>query len=132
MIKFVLNNTILVLLLMVQSYSAKAEYAYFGLEPDIVTNYIGASNRDLGYIRVSVELMLEDATYLETVTHHAPLLRSLTIEIFGRQPADKIKSLTGREEIRQLCLTTLREQMKKETGSEMIKDIIFTKYLYQG
>ncbi|WP_438865562.1 flagellar basal body-associated protein FliL [Neptunicella sp.] len=127
-----LKNTILVLLLMAQSYSAKAEYAYFGLEPDIVTNYIGASNRDLGYIRVSVELMLEDATYLEVVAHHAPLLRSLTIEIFGRQPADKIKSLTGREEIRQLCLTTLREQLKKETGSEMVKDIIFTKYLYQG
>ncbi|WP_416306854.1 flagellar basal body-associated protein FliL [Neptunicella sp. SCSIO 80796] len=132
MTKFKFHRVVILIFLVLQTFSAKAEYAYFGLEPDIVTNYIGASNRDLGYIRVSVELMLEDAAYLDSVTHHAPLLRSLTIDIFGRQPADKIKSLTGREEIRQICLSTLREQLKKETGSEMIKDIIFTKYLYQG
>ncbi|MBC3765910.1 flagellar basal body-associated protein FliL [Neptunicella marina] len=111
---------------------AKAEYAYYGLEPDIVTNFIGGSSRNLGYIRVSVELMLEDVSYMEIVTHHAPLLRDITIDIFGRQPADKVKSLTGREEIRQIVLNTLRERLKKETGREMIKDVIFTKYLYQG
>lgn len=111
--------------------SARAEYAYFGLEPDIVTNYIVGTSQRLGYIRVSVELMLEDASFVPTVEHHAPLLRALTVEILGRQPADKIKSMTGREEIRQQCLSTLRERMKKETGKEMIKDVIFTKYLYQ-
>lgn len=132
MTKFTFYRAFIAIFLILQTFAVRAEYAYFGLEPDIVTNYIGASNRDLGYIRVSVELMLEDTLYLDTVTHHAPLLRSLTIEIFGRQPADKIKSLTGREEIRQICLSTLREHLKKETGSEMIKDIIFTKYLYQG
>jgi len=111
--------------------SARAEYAYYGLEPDIVTNYIVGTSQRLGYIRVSVELMLEDTADVPIVEHHAPLLRAITVEILGRQPADKIKSMTGREEIRQQCLATLRERMKKETGKEMIKDVIFTKYLYQ-
>ncbi|MDN4503006.1 flagellar basal body-associated protein FliL [Alteromonadaceae bacterium BrNp21-10] len=111
---------------------AKAEYAYFGLEPDIVTNYISASNKKLGFVRVTVELMLEDAAFVPNALHHSPLLRAVTIDIFGRQPEDKIKSLTGREEIRQACLASLREQMKKETGTEMIKDVIFTTYIYHG
>ncbi|WP_088331110.1 flagellar basal body-associated protein FliL [Lacimicrobium sp. SS2-24] len=113
-------------------HKAASAYAYFGLEPDIVTNYLSSNSRKLGYVRVTVELMLEDESQLEVVAHHAPLLRSTTIDIFGRQPEEKIKSLTGREEIRQLCLQTLQEQMKRETGSAMVKDVIFTKYLYQG
>lgn len=128
------NKWVLVSLILALScgHRAAMAYAYFGLEPDIVTNYLSTSSRKLGYVRVTVELMLEDESQLEAVAHHAPLLRATTIDIFGRQPEEKIKSLTGREEIRQLCLQTLREQMKRETGSEIVKDVIFTKYLYQG
>ncbi|NCP63461.1 MAG: flagellar basal body-associated protein FliL [Paraglaciecola sp.] len=110
----------------------RKNYAYFSIEPDIVTNYLGANARKLGYVRVTVELMLEDADYLEAAEHHAPLLTAATIDIFGRQPEEKVKSLTGREDIRRACLERLRELMKRETGNEMIKDVIFTKYLYQS
>ena len=109
---------------------AKKNYAYFSLEPDIVTNYLGSSARKLGYIRVRIELMLEDADFLEAAEHHSPLMRAATIEVFGSQTAEKIKSLTGREDIRYNCLEELRTLMMRETGSEMIKDVIFTKYLY--
>jgi flagellar FliL protein len=107
-------------------------FAYLGLEPDIVTNYLGTSARKLGYVRVTIELMLEDASYLEAAEHHSPLMRAAAIEIFGRQPEEKIISLTGREDIRLACLEKLRAIMKKETGSEMVKDVIFTKYLRPG
>ena len=107
-------------------------YAYFGLEPDIVTNYLGSNARKLGYVRVTIELMLEDISHLEAAEHHSPLMRATAIEIFGRQSEEKVKSLTGREDIRRSCLENLRKVMKKETGSEMIKDVIFTKYLYHG
>ena len=110
----------------------KKNFAYFSLEPDIVTNYLGSSARKLGYVRVTVELMLEDVEYLTAAEHHSPLLRAATIDIFGRQPEEKVKSLTGREDIRRVCLEQLRDLMKKETGNAMIKDVIFTKYLYQS
>lgn len=112
--------------------SARQDIAYYGLEPDIVTNYLSTGAKNLGYVRVTVELLLENVDEIEIAEHHSPLLRSTAIEIFGRQPEEKIKSLTGREDIRRMCLETLRELMKKEAGSEMIKDVIFTKYLYQG
>lgn len=108
----------------------KKNFAYFSLEPEIVTNYLGSNAKKLGYVRIAVELMLEDASYLEAADHHSPLLRAEIIDIFGRQPEEKVKSLTGREDIRRSCLERLRQLMKKETGNEMVKDVIFTKYLY--
>jgi flagellar FliL protein len=108
----------------------RKSYAYFSLEPEIVTNYLGSSARKLGFVRVSIELMLEDPDFLEAAEHHSPLMRAATIEVFGSQKEEKVKSLTGREDIRRSCLEKLQELMLRETGSKTIKDVIFTKYLY--
>ncbi|MGJ8682459.1 flagellar basal body-associated protein FliL [Paraglaciecola sp.] len=108
----------------------RKNYAYFSLEPDIVTNFLGSSARKLGFVRVSIELMLEDAEYLEAAEHHSPLIRAAAIEVFGRQTEEKVRSLTGREDIRRNCLEKLQELIRQETGLNMIKDVIFTKYLY--
>lgn len=110
--------------------TARKNYAYYSLEPSITTNFLGSSARKLGFVTVNVELMVEDSDYLEAVEHHSPLLRAATLEVIGRQPAEKVKSLTGREDIRRLCVEKLKELMQRETGSEMIRDVIFTKYLY--
>lgn len=108
----------------------RKSYAYFSLEPEIVTNYLGSSARKLGFVRVSIELMLEDADFLEAAEHHSPLMRAAAIQVLGSQPAERVKSLTGREDIRRTCLDKLKELMLRETGSEIIKDVIFTKYIY--
>lgn len=110
----------------------KANFAYLGIEPDIVTNYISPSSRKLGYVSVTVELMIYDTKLLEIAEHHMPLMRATAIEIFGSQPEEKIKSLTGRDEIRRSILHALQDLMIRETGAEVVKDVIFTKYLYQG
>lgn len=120
-----------VLVLAMPAKTKAADYAYYGLEPDIVTNYLGNS-ASLGYVRMSIELLLEDVSYIEAAEHHAPLLRATIIEIIGRQSEERVKSLTGREDIRRTCLNEMRELLQKETGSPVIKDVIFTKYLYQG
>mmetsp|Transcript_28641 Transcript_28641/g.36903 ORF Transcript_28641/g.36903 Transcript_28641/m.36903 type:complete len:136 (-) Transcript_28641:224-631(-) len=124
----------LVMALGLQSFSATSQtnFAYYGLEPDIVTNFLGPNANNLGFVRLTIELMIEDADHLEAIEHHSPLLRATIIDILGRQPKDKVKSLTGREDIRRVSLERLRELMQKETGNPMIKDIIITKFLVQG
>lgn len=116
------------------SHATQAEnkLAYFGLEPDIVTNYVSVDDSRLGYVRVTVELMIEDYQYLSTTEHHAPLLRATIIEIFGKQSESQVKSLVGREDIRRAILQRLKLIMRQETGNEIIKNVIFTKYLYEG
>lgn len=113
------------------SAQQQSSYAYIGIEPEIVTNYLGSNATKLGYVRVMIEIMVSDVDQLELVEHHMPLLRATAIEIFGRQPEEKVKSLTGREDIRRAILAALQDHMLQETGGKVIKDIIFTKYLHQ-
>lgn len=109
----------------------KPEVVYYGFDPDIVTNYIAADRRTMGYIRVVVELMLDNKIHLSTIEHHEPLILDTIIGTISQQPEEKVKSLLGREEIRLNILQKLQQKMQDETGNTMIRDILFTKYLYQ-
>src|SRR5690606_22733356 len=88
------------------------EVVYYGFDPDIVTNYISGNRRSLGYIRITVELMLEDKAFLPAIEHHEPLILDIIYGTISKQPEDKIKSLTGREEIRLALLDQLQQAMK--------------------
>ncbi|WP_028116449.1 flagellar basal body-associated protein FliL [Ferrimonas senticii] len=126
-----------ILLLLLASYSsaaaqpaeANSNIGYYGLEPEIVTNYITNTN-NLGFIRVGVELMLHNADDMALVEQHQPLIRAHLIEILGQQPADLIKSLSGREEIRRRCFEQISQALQQETGKELLMNLLFTKYLY--
>ncbi|WP_337842915.1 flagellar basal body-associated FliL family protein [Rheinheimera sp.] len=110
----------------------KAEIAYYPFDPDIVTNYVTPSTEELGYVRVSMQLMLNDKKYIEVIEHHEPLLLDIIVDILSKETADKHKSLTGREEIRLKLLSELKEVMRKETGQDVIRDVLYSKYLYHG
>ncbi|MDX3775167.1 flagellar basal body-associated protein FliL [Chromatiaceae bacterium AAb-1] len=123
--------SVLMLNVPVQANQEAKEIVYYGFDPDIVTNYISGNKRSLGYIRITAELMISDKKYLKTIEHHEPLLLDTIIGIVSKQPEDKIKSLTGREEIRLTILQQLQQVIRRETGDPIIQDLLFTKYLYQ-
>jgi len=109
----------------------KAKVVYYGFDPDIVTNYVTTGQKSLGYVRVTMELMIKDEKFLPLVEHHEPMILNAIVGVFGKEQEDSIKSLTGREEIRLKILNQLNELMKKETGAAVVQDVLFTKYLYQ-
>ena len=124
-----IKTTLLYLLPLIGFNSAKAsDYVYFGFEPQIVTNYVAVKN-DLGYVRLTVELMIEDGSNFDVVEHHAPLLRDAIINIIGQQTEDKVKSIKGRSEIQILCEKKVQSLLKKETGQPLIKRLLFTQWL---
>ncbi len=106
------------------------DYAYFAFEPDITTNYL-TNGKDLGFIRLTMEVQVRNADDLAIVEHHAPLLRAAMVEILGEQPEERIKSMAGKMEIRDLCFEALNQLLKEETGKKLIVRLLFTKYLYQ-
>lgn len=110
---------------------AAAKVVYHGFDPDIVTNYVTDGQKSLGYVRVTMELMIKDEKFLEIVEHHEPLILDAIVNVFGKEMDTTIKSLQGREEVRMKILQKVNELMKKETGSELVQDVLFTKYLYQ-
>ncbi len=110
---------------------AKAKVVYYGFDPDIVTNYVTSGQKSLGYVRVTMELMIKDEKFLPMVEHHEPMILNAIVSVFGKESEDAVKSLTGREEIRLKILKNLNELMSKETGAAVVQDVLFTKYLYQ-
>ncbi|WP_025673765.1 flagellar basal body-associated protein FliL [Salinivibrio socompensis] len=108
----------------------QAKYSYFALEPEITTNYVTQGPR-LGFIKVSVELMVDDPRLVSQLEYHSPLIRDVIIETLAQQTATQIKSLSGREAIRKACLDKVNELLLAETNRRMLADLLFTKYLYQ-
>ncbi|QIR13112.1 flagellar basal body-associated protein FliL [Shewanella aestuarii] len=108
---------------------ALEEYAYYGFEPEIVTNYI-SNRKKLGFVRISVELMVKNPSDLVSIEKHDPLLRAAIVEILGNQAEDKIKSLSGREEVRRECYEVINRLLEAETGKPLVVNLLFTKYLY--
>lgn len=110
---------------------AKPKVVYHGFDQDIVTNYVTTGQKSLGYVRVTMELMVKNEKFLPMIEHHDPLIQDAIVAVFGKEQENQIKSLTGREEIRIKILKRLNELLKKETGQELLQDVLFTKYLYQ-
>ncbi|WP_170107687.1 flagellar basal body-associated protein FliL [Photobacterium lipolyticum] len=106
------------------------QYSYYTLSPDITTNYV-TQGKKLGYLRLQIDLMVSDPDLITKVEHHAPLIRDAIINIIGQQPEVKVKSLAGREEIRQECLNKVNELLIRETNQKLLTELLFTKYLYQ-
>ncbi|PSU99473.1 flagellar basal body-associated protein FliL [Photobacterium leiognathi subsp. mandapamensis] len=106
------------------------QITYYTLEPDITTNYVTQGKR-LGYIRLQIDLMIRDQKYLTEIEYHTPLIRDAIIEIVSKQPEAKIKSLTGREEIRRACQDQVNRLLLAETRHQPVAELLFTKFLYQ-
>ncbi|KKA44623.1 MULTISPECIES: flagellar basal body-associated protein FliL [Salinivibrio] len=106
------------------------KYSYFSLEPEITTNYV-TEGRRLGFIKVKVELMVDNPKLVSELEYHSPLIRDVIIETLNQQTATQIKSLSGRETIRKTCLEKVNEHLLAETNRRMLTDLLFTKYLYQ-
>lgn len=110
------------------SANDKPVYIYFGLEPDIITNYISETNK-IGFISVSIEFMLADNKSLGVIEKHEPLIRDKIISLLGQQSPQHLRSLTGREEIRQMIQNEVNSLLKQESGEAVIENLLFTKYL---
>ncbi|MCK7458868.1 flagellar basal body-associated protein FliL [Idiomarina aminovorans] len=114
------------------SAASAQDVAYYGFEPDITTNYLKEGNDyRLGFIRVAVEVMVPDPSYISVVEHHAPLLRNAFVSILSTATERQVRTMTGRDQLRLKCVERAKELMKQETGNPVIRDVIFTKYLYQ-
>ncbi len=126
--KHTLQLLLLIICMTLTPKTLAADYAYFGFEPSIITNYV-AVKKKIGYVRLTVELMITDSSNYELVEHHAPLLRDAIITIIGQQTEAKIKSINGRHEIQKLCENKVKSLLQQETGKTIINKLLFTQWL---
>lgn len=103
---------------------------YYTLDPEFISNYL-TQGPVLGYVRVKIDLMVDNAADIELLKKHAPLLRDAIMTILSSQTREQIRSLEGREAMRQACKKQVEDLLTKEVGRKVIRDLLFTNYLYQ-
>lgn len=109
---------------------ANHQMGYFTLAPDLTTNFV-TTGKKLGYIQIRVDILVANNSELPNLEYNNPQIRNALVEVLGQQPEQRIKSLSGREEIRKECLTVINEILLAETGKTLAVDLLFTKYIYQ-
>ena len=75
--------------------------------------------------------MVNNAGDLALVQKHEPLIRDTINDVLGKETVEHIRSLKGRDIIRQECQDKVNERLLKETGKNIVRELIFTNYLYQ-
>ncbi|MGL5291559.1 MAG: flagellar basal body-associated FliL family protein [Vibrionaceae bacterium] len=103
---------------------------YFTLEPAITTNY-QTKGKKLGFINVRIDLVAETESQIKSIEYHQALIRDIIIETLSQQNAARIRSISGRDEIRKLCLERVQKALFIETNQITLVDLLFTHYLYQ-
>ena len=58
---------------------------YYSLDPEFITNFL-SEGPTLGYVRVKVDLMVDNAADIELLKRHDPLLRDAINTRLGAQP----------------------------------------------
>ena len=107
-----------------------AGIGYYTLDPEFITNFI-TTGPTLGYVRVKVDIMVDNAADIELLKKHDPLLRDAINTLLGSQTLDDVKSQEGREKTRLACKAKVEELLTKEEGRKVIRDLLFTNFLYQ-
>ncbi|MBM7456297.1 flagellar FliL protein [Oceanisphaera litoralis] len=110
--------------------TAPEEPLYYTMTPDIITNY-QHSGQTLGYIRVSVDLMLENVDQMPLVEQHMPLLRDALNHLLAERNQQEIRSLPVRNELSSEGQRRLNDLLLKVTGETPVRRLLFTKFLYQ-
>lgn len=117
------------------SLSAQAEEEplgpnYVALEPEFTLNY-GQGDR-LKYVQLSVTLEVDNNNAALEVNAHSDSIRHAVIMQFAQEEESTLRSVEGRELIRERLLDRLRAVMEKEAGDAMIRKVLFTSIVVQG
>lgn len=104
--------------------------SYVDLEPSFILNY--GDPRRIRFLQASITLRVRDTAAALEVTQHSDAIRHAIIMLFSRQPEEKIRTSTGRDEILKQALRELQDLMVEETGSPLIDRVLFTGFVLQS
>lgn len=107
------------------------EVAYYDMTPDFTTNLANTDRGRMHYLRLHVSIMIKDATDLELLTTHEPLIRDAILSIVGSKEYNAIATASGREALRAECRARVAELLSAKKNGPVVQDLLFTSYIYQ-
>lgn len=105
-------------------------FQYFKISPNILTTYQN-TGRKMKYVVVQIQVVVRGDKHFELIELHTPLIQDALTDFFNSQDKAVIEDLSQRETLRQQATETVAKVIQEETGEEVVKNILFTQYVYQ-
>jgi len=102
---------------------------YVALEPPFVVN-LKASDR-IRFLQIKSQVKLNSADSAPVLMHHMAMIRHTLLMLFSEQDEKNIRTLVGKEALREESLTALQEVLEEETGDSLVEQIYFTDFVIQ-
>ena len=114
---------------------------YFELKPDFVINF--ESDGKANFLSVQIQLMARDSAPIDVIQAQMPVLRNDVLLLLSAQKYDVVRTLEGKEKLRQDIMAILKkiidkenEALKKKNGEGYheippIEAVYFTGFIMQ-
>lgn len=103
---------------------------YYALEPAFVVNL--QEGRRTHFMQVKVQLMTREENVVQAVEENQPPMRDAMIMLLAHQTGETMRSVQGREQVRQQALAELRRVLAEVAGiKDGIEAVYFTDFVIQ-
>lgn len=102
---------------------------YIELTPDFIVNYAAGSAR-LKYIKTKISLRT-DSTQANIIEDNMPLVRDALVLFLSSRDTEQVTGAVAREKTREEAAQAINDALKKETGQEPVKDVLFSSFVTQ-
>ncbi len=105
------------------------EAFYVGMPRPFLFNLPGASRSRL--VEIKVQLMVRGSDDDVLIKKHIPLIEDALLTTFSSADVQKLSSLAGKDEMRQLALLNVQNTLLPVTGRKVVEKVLFTGFVMQ-
>ena len=124
---------LLVLLLPGMSFAAGGggggSSKYLSLEPPFVVNL--QDKERIRFLQIKSQVKLAELEQAPEVKHHMAKIRHVLLMLFSHLSEEEIRTLEGKETLREASLVAIQEALEEETGDAMVEQVYFTDFVIQ-
>ena len=82
-------------------------------------------------VQIKVQLMVRGENNEELAKRHIPLIEGTLHQVFSSSTAEELKTVDGKEKIRELALREVRKALEKVAGKGLVEQVLFTSLVMQ-
>lgn len=105
--------------------------AYYQIEEPFTINFLNQSQQKMRYLQIKVALKSHDPAVIESAKLNLPMIQDALRVLFTDQDYATVSSVAGRKQLQQEALTKIRGLLAKETGSDALEQVYFTRFILQ-
>ncbi len=102
---------------------------YYNIHPEFVVNFRGKSRAKFMMVEMSVATHDEKVTAI--IDDHMPELRNDLLLVLAEQDAESLKTLEGKNALREQAKVTIDELVTKHYQPESVEDVYLTRLVMQ-